>query len=121
MNHEEFVKEYYGIVERALFLSDKSRREGLLALEELIDENKIDIMNIGLRLIVDGTDKYYVDKILSNIVDLEPDSEKKLLKKIKKEAILEIQCGTNPRLFALLLNSYVTIGNEDAIKKYNDI
>jgi flagellar motor component MotA len=38
MNIGEFTGKYNSIVERALCCADKARREGLLAMEELIDE-----------------------------------------------------------------------------------
>lgn len=122
MTPEEFEKEYYSIFDRAMVMSEKSRREGLLALEDLIHENKInqrDIMEVGLRLVVDGTDAQIVDNILSNIINLEQENEKKTLKIIQKAAVLSIQAGDNPRILALTLNSYVNIGIENAMKIYN--
>jgi flagellar motor component MotA len=124
MNNDEFEKEYNAVMKRIFFLSEKARREGLLALEALIDENKYiqrDILEYGLRLIVDGTDGQLVNKILTNIVELETDKEKKVLKNIQKEAVAGIQEGYNPRLLLMLLNSYVNIGIEDVMKKYNEI
>jgi flagellar motor component MotA len=122
MKTEDFAKEYHKIVERAVFCSEKSRREGLLALDELIDENKCnqrDIMELGLRLVVDGTDAQVVDRILSNIVNLEEDNDQKKLKIVQKEAVLSIQAGDNIRILVLLLNSHVNIGIEDAMKIFN--
>jgi flagellar motor component MotA len=124
MNNEDFVKEYHEIIERALKLAEKARREGLLVIEEFIDENKYnqrDVMELGLRLIIDGVDSEMINKILSNIVNLETDNDIKVLKTIKKEAVLSMQAGDNPRLMTLLLNSYVNTENEYAMKQYNGI
>ncbi|MDR1072232.1 MAG: hypothetical protein LBL45_00955 [Treponema sp.] len=124
MNNDDFLKEYNALVERAFLLSEKSRREGLLALEEMIEENKYmqrDIFEYGIRLAIDGTDGQLINKILTNIVELETDKDKKLLKRIQKEAVLAIQEGLNPRLLLLLMNSYSDIGIEDAMKKYNEM
>ncbi|MDR1104794.1 MAG: hypothetical protein LBL44_00425, partial [Treponema sp.] len=60
-----------------------------------------------------------IDKILTSIINLETESDEKVLKTIQKETILGIQGGIQPRLLLLLLNSYVNIGIEDAMKKYN--
>jgi flagellar motor component MotA len=123
MNNEEFVKEYKETVNRIFVLSEKARREGLLATEELIDENKYnqrDILEFGLRLVVDGTDAGIIDRILTNIINLEADSNKKLLQTIRKEAVLRIQEGLNPRLLKLILNSYVNIEVEETMKQYNN-
>jgi flagellar motor component MotA len=60
MTHEEFVKKYIEFAARALKLSEKARREGLLALEEESDQEKIDnrdIFEYGLRFVIDGTEK----------------------------------------------------------------
>jgi flagellar motor component MotA len=126
MNTEEFTKEYHKIARRALNLAEKARCEGLLSLEESIDENKYnqrDIMELGLLLVADGTDREIIDKILSNIINLETDSDIKVLKTIKKEAVLSIADGDNPRIMILLLNSYVDIEkeNEYAMKQYREI
>jgi len=59
-----------------------------------------------------------IDKILSNIINLEADQDKKTLKTIQKEAVLEIQAGDNPRILAVMLNSYVNFGFEETITKY---
>jgi len=121
MNNDDFVKEYTSFVERAYSLSEKASREGVLALEEMIDEKKYiqrDIFEYGLRLAVDGTDGQLIDKILTNIIELETDKDKKVLKTIQKEAALAIQVGCQPRLLLLLLNSYVNIGIEEAAKNY---
>lgn len=122
MNSEDFVKEYHEIAERALKLAEKARREGFLVIDELIDEDKYDqrdVMELGLRLVVDGLDSAFVDKVLTNIINLETDNEIKVLKTIKKEAVLSLQAGNHPRLMAVLLNSYVNIENEYAMKQYN--
>jgi chemotaxis protein MotA len=122
MNNEEFVKEYKETVNRIFILSEKARREGLLAIEDMIDENKYnqrDILEFGLRLVTDGTDARVIDQILTNIINLEKDTNKKLLQTIRKEAVLRIQEGLNPRLLKLILNSYVNIEIEETMKQYN--
>ena len=59
MTSEQFETEYNKIFERAMMLSDKTRREGLLSLDDCIDEELLrqrDIMELGLRLTYDGTE-----------------------------------------------------------------
>jgi flagellar motor component MotA len=122
MDNDAFVKEYRALVERAVVLAEKSRREGLLVLEALIDEQNYKrrgILDYGLRLVIDGLDSRFIDKILSNIIELETDADKKRLKKIEKEAVLAIQDGMPPRLLLLLLNSYGDIDSEAVMKRYN--
>jgi flagellar motor component MotA len=120
MNQEDFEKEYNVIEERAFFLATTARQKGILQLEEEIIDTKYiqrDICEYGLQFVVDGVDKNVINKILTNIVDQEPDKDKKLLKNIQKEAILAIQAGVNPLGILLLVNSYVTINIKDVLKK----
>jgi flagellar motor component MotA len=80
MTPEEFAKEYFSIVERAMWASEKARREGLLALEDVIIEDKVrqrHILELGLRLVIDGMDAEIVNDLLTNIINLEEDSSVK--------------------------------------------
>jgi chemotaxis protein MotA len=121
MTRDEFITEYNNIVGRALAFAEKARREGLLALEEESDEEKInerDVFEYGIRFVVDGTDKETIEKILSNIVKQEKDEYKYILKTIQKEAVLMIQDGLNPSLLYAVLNSYTDITlKEDKTKE----
>ena len=116
MNNDEFVKQYYEIAGRAMAFSEKARREGLLALEEDSDQEKIDgrdIFEYGIRFVVDGTDRDMIEKILSNIIAQEKDEYQRVLKTIQKEAVLAIQSGLNPRMLASLMNSYTDLPLSD--------
>jgi flagellar motor component MotA len=116
MNKDEIIKSYYTIFERALYFTVKSRVEGLLSLEDEIDNEKVDkrdIFEYGIRFIIDGTDINFIDKILSNIIKQEKDENTVLLKTIQKEAVLSIEAGYHRNLLIALLNSYVDIPLDD--------
>jgi len=118
MSNDEYVKALYAIIERALIVSDEGRREGLLALEQSIDEEKAanrDIFEYGLRFVVDGTDNTVIDKILSNIVKQEKDEQQLTLKTIQKEALLAVQEGMHPQMLAVLLNSHTNLSLKDPV------
>jgi flagellar motor component MotA len=118
VNKDEFVKAFYAVFERAMFFLFKSRREGLLMLEESIDNEKADnrdIFEYGMRFVVDGTDSSLIDKILSNIIRQEKDECCALLKTIQKEAVLAIQECMTPGRTADLLNSYTDIPLNDPV------
>jgi flagellar motor component MotA len=124
MDKNNFIKEYRAIVDRALSLVKKAVNEGFLSLEEMIDEEKFlqrDIFEYGLRLAIDGHGYEAIDRILTHLVELEPDKDKKLLKTIQKEAVLEIQAGTGPKMFLMILNSFVNIDIEKTMKKYHEL
>ena len=112
MTRDEFIAEYYKVSERAIFLSKKARREGLLALEDEINsekENRRDIFEYGTRFIVDGIDNTIIRELLENIIKQEEDKYTRLLMEIKKEAVLSIQQGDNVRIIAFKLNSLTNI------------
>jgi flagellar motor component MotA len=120
MTRDEFIEKYYDIAGRALTFSEKARREGLLALENKLDQEKIDerdVFEYGIRFAVDGDDKEIIEKILSNIIEQEKDEYVHSLKTIQKEAVLMIQGGVSPRSLYAVLNSYTDITlKEDKIK-----
>jgi chemotaxis protein MotA len=53
-----------GIIKKLMAFSDKARREGLLALEEELEDLDNEFMKKGLRLVVDGTDAGIVRALL---------------------------------------------------------
>jgi len=119
MTREKFVAEYKKAAEKALMYSEKARREGLLALEDLIDSievNRRDILEYGMRFVVDGTDALVIKEILENIIKQEKDKYTRLIMEIKKEAVLSIQSGENTRILASKLNSYTDMSlTEDPV------
>ena len=123
MKREEFEKAYLAIAKEAIELSEISRREGLLSLEDRIDEEKYeqrDIFHYGMRFVVDGTDETFLEKILTNIINQEKDEDEKTLKIVQKEAVLLIQQGNNPRVVAAVIGSYVDNELAKATRKFSE-
>jgi len=125
MTHDEFIAEYRKVSARAVFLSEKARSEGLLAIEDEIDSDKVnqrDIFEYGLRFTVDGTDNSIIRDLLENIIRQEEDKYTRLLMELKKEAVLSIQAGENTRIAVYRLNSFTNMDlTEDPIlQKYMD-
>ena len=54
------------IIARLVAFSEKARREGLLALEDDLDEVEDDFLRKGVQLVVDGTDPEIIKNILYN-------------------------------------------------------
>ncbi|MGP1587819.1 MAG: motility protein A [Treponemataceae bacterium] len=54
------------LVQDMVTLSEKARREGILALEEGLEDLSDDFMKSGLRLVVDGTDGIIIRNILTS-------------------------------------------------------
>jgi flagellar motor component MotA len=121
MNREEFIKKYHEIGSHAMAFIEKSRNDGLLALEEDLNQEKIiqrDIFEYGMRFVIDGIDKEILEKILSNIIKQERDENMQILKTIQKEAVLMIHEGLNPYIMYHMLNSYTDLRfTEDRINE----
>ncbi|GHT69808.1 hypothetical protein FACS1894110_20010 [Spirochaetia bacterium] len=110
LNHDEFVHCYYYIVRKSVEYSEKARREGLLALEEWLDDmGNNDLFKAGLRMVLDGTDYEAVQYLLSNLVEREHDPYRRILKQVQAEAIYSIQAGDSTSHLLLRLNSMVDI------------
>ena len=96
-----------------------------MSLEDtLLDQEKADARDIfeyGLRFVVDGIDAEIIDEILSNIINQEKDEYLRILKNIQKQAVLGMQCGSNPSLIYAVLNSLTDIPlSEDKMYKLLD-
>jgi len=124
MNETDFIAEYNAIFERSLVFSIISRSLGLVSLGNGLDKKKCnqrDIFEYGMLLVLDGRVPEIIDKILTNIINLETDNEKRILKNIQKDAVLSIQQGTTTEEIMWIMNSYVNIELDEATKKYNEI
>jgi predicted sugar kinase len=124
MNENDFMKEYNAIFERSLIFSILSRSLGLVSLKNLLDKEKYnqrDIFEFGMHLIMDGRPPEFTVKILANLINLETDKERKILKNIQKDAVLAIQQGISSEELMWILNSYVNIELDKAAEKYNEI
>ena len=125
MNEKDFIVEYNAIFERSIIFSTISRSLGPVSLENILDKNKQsqrDIFEYGMRLVLNGRLPEFIGKILSNIINLETDKEKKILKNIQKDVVLSIQQGSiSPEEIMWIMNSYVNIELDEATEKYNEI
>jgi hypothetical protein len=121
LERTSFILAYFELVQRAYHLLKQSHREGLLSLEESRDYKlcyKRDIFELGLHFSIDGTDWDYIDKILSNLIEQDKDDHYyHLLGVIKKEAVRCIYYNDKPRMFLIILNSYVSI-EDDPVTEY---
>jgi flagellar motor component MotA len=118
-SNKDFLNCYNAIFERSISVLLKANTIGLAAVSDEFggyQYNKNDLFEYGLRLVIDGKEPDLIQNILSNIINLETDNRVKLLKNIMKDAVLMIQQGADAKYLALLLNSYVNIDIETALK-----
>ena len=113
MNKTEFKERCFKIIYKAVMFSEKSQREGIIALEDDIEDlhedtfSLRDIFRVGMHLVLIGTDRGIIEKVLSNLVNQEKDKKICLLKTMQKEAVLLIQEGANTISVAAVLLSYI--------------
>jgi len=117
MGQSEFIKEAADIIRLSGKFADKARREGLLSLEDEIEDLDDEYFKQGLRLIVDGTDSDIVKYIYSNQIEREQNEYRKRIKKIIKEAVLNIQAGNNSMFIIHMLISYLDNSELNKIAK----
>jgi flagellar motor component MotA len=105
----EEEREETRFIKRAMALSEKARREGLLALEECLDRKGIagrDVFEYGLPLIIDGMDSRVIEKVLDNLVERETDPVRKNFAQAKKATVMSINGSDNPRVLCQILLAY---------------
>lgn len=103
-----FEKEYIKIYIILRTFQKKSRVEGLLALEGMLEElQEYSILKEGLRLVVDGTDAIFIEEYYNNIikVNYERSTKSRLLIELMKTGTLHIQNGSNEKMLNLLARS----------------
>lgn len=96
------------MIELLSSLSNRARQEGLLALEDEIPNLAPPYLQLGVQLVVDGTDPDEVRHILyvarhgGSLSD-----EEIVLRLVIEEGVLGIQAGYNPRILKTRLAAYL--------------
>jgi len=103
----EFVKRTACILKTAGGFAIKAKSEGLLSLEDELDDIDEEFLKQGLRFVIDATDSEIINVILSNKINIEKDENVKRYYSIQKEAVLNIQSGNNPELIMHKLISFI--------------
>jgi hypothetical protein len=105
----DFTALYYQYMEAIRYFHERAHQEGILALDEELENIENEFFHLGMRLLVDGKDGNVIHSVLSNYIVHEPDYYKRILRQIIMEGVLGIQdCGSLERLM-IRLNSMVNI------------
>jgi chemotaxis protein MotA len=67
---------YKDLISTLVSFAEKSRREGLLSLEDTIGEIEDEMLHLGLQLVIDGTDPELVRSVLSDLSESIEEHEK---------------------------------------------
>lgn len=103
-------------------LANKSRRNGILALEGEMRKSNDFIIKKGIQFITDGVDPEYVKEVLETYITADNIKGKELLKRIIAiEGILCIQKGMNPTLIIEKLVAYLGTSCCNKIEEYFEI
>ena len=114
---KEFLEQVAHTVTKLLEFCWKSLREGLLVLEDELEDIDDEFLKSGLSLMIDGTDNEIIDGLLSNRIALEQDDDARRLKTIQKVAVLGIQAGDRPRVLLHMLMSLIDNSELEALWK----
>jgi len=115
---KEFAEQAAYTMRIAYEFSQKSRVEGLLELEADLENLDSEFMRLGFRMVLSAIDAAMIDRILSNIIDLEPNENAKRLKTMQKVSVLHIQAG-EPSL--LLLHRQMSHLDNSELKAVEEI
>ena len=110
MKKIKFTEKTAELAHKAYGLNIQARKENIYALcANNIKQNfsRANIFDYGLQLCTAGMETETLEKILSNLVNMEHDEEEKRFKTIQKEALLHIKSGRHPHFFLWYLISFL--------------
>ena len=111
ISYRAFCNCYYKLAETIIGFSDKSRKDGLLSLEDAKKDFSDDFFCLGIGLIVDGNEEEIIRHILTLRIEREHGYYRRKLMEIAMEGILCIQRGANTTHTASILAALVNIEN----------
>ena len=114
-----------GICRKLVALGEKSRRCGLLALEESLDDLAVELGDKNgkcirklLRLVIDGNPAETIQTIADNYTQSSCENEFEVLCfAVIKAGVCAIQAGEHPTLLAEILISYIGFDGEEDFRK----
>ena len=110
----EEKKPLQGKIAEIVNLANITRAQGVLALEQQIEKTDDRLLQIGITLIVDGTDPEVVKNIIDTIIINTNKTGTELLSQLMvREGLLAIQAGYNPSIIKAKLLAY--LGDVDAM------
>jgi len=107
MGQRDFLARANNVIEKVAALSERARREGLLALEGEWDDNICKFAGMGLRMALDGYEADNIDKVLTNMLARETNEEERRIKAMWKDAVLMILAGNYTRILVIWLMSHL--------------
>ena len=117
-NDEEhgFARRAADIIRRACRFKEKSEREGLSALGKEIDEagkERRDVFELGVRLAADGVECETINRLLSNMLDMERDENARILKAMQAMAVFAVCFGQAENVTAFSHRALSLVGNPE--------
>ena len=98
-------------------LAEKSKKSGILALENELSQITDPFLKMGLQLILDKTDPSHMKDILDSDIYYNESNGRELLKKIiLREGLRRIQSGDTPRNILICTKIFLGKVDEDAWK-----
>ncbi len=115
------AEDYPNLITTLLSFSEKSKREGLLSLEDDISELKNNYLKLGFQLIIDDVDSNMVRSILETKIIVGNYRGNELLHRvICMEGILMIQASVHPITIKDKLMAFFPEDFLEAMRYYSD-
>jgi len=114
----EEEREEITFIKRAMEIGEIWRREGLLGVENRLDNGRVmakDVFEYGLSLAIDGWENEEIEKHLAMLIDREIDPVRKNLSLAKKHAVKMLCDGYFSRVVFLILAAYF---DDDVVRDF---
>ena len=96
------------IIDFLVKCANYARKEGILALEDMVEEHDCYFMKFALMLVVDGVEPFLVKGMLENLMSTENHTGSALLERILiTEGVLQLQAGQQYHLVEMMLLSFL--------------
>jgi len=122
MTRKNYISKVTALIMKAVKLNGKARRQGILSLEDELEDLDDETFRDGLRFVVDGVAPGLIDEILSNKIAFEKNKYVRLYKTVLKRAVLGIQEGLESRILTSVLNSLASLTHneeKEIVRKIN--
>ena len=98
-----------GVVKEIFEMAVIAKEQGIPALDECARKCKAPfLLQMGIFMVVDGTDPSILANVLSNlVVSSNKTGAELLMQMIIREGVLAIQAGHDPRLIKMMLEAYL--------------
>ena len=111
--------EVVALIDLMVKIAEKARNDGLLSIEDDVREYSYSMLQLGMQLVVDGTDPEIIEDLLTSRILSGNKKGKDLVEQlIICAGVLSIQAGDNPRIVMVKCFSFLGDDADELLEKY---